>query len=85
MGAYFLKAAPCTQKSEKVRSLAYLLKNNKVQQFVKFVISISSRTHTRIWSRSDSLKNTHWLIYNIFGNVNAQDILPGMWFKYYTV
>ena len=41
------------RKLEKVCSWAYLLKNNQVRQFIKFLISITSRTHIRDLSKRD--------------------------------
>ena len=43
--------AALTQKTEKVCFWAYLLKNNQVRQFVKFIISSTSLTHVRNLSR----------------------------------
>ena len=40
-------------ETEKVCSYAYLLKNNKVRQFVKLMISSMSSMHVRYLSRPD--------------------------------
>ena len=37
-------------------------------------------THTQFTKACVTQK--HWLIYNVVGNVNPQDLLPGMWFKW---
>ena len=50
--------------------VSVLVKNNKVRQFVKLMILNLSHTHVRSLPRSDSLKNTHSLIYNNFSIVN---------------
>ena len=42
-----MKVASHTQKTEKVCLWVYLLKNNQVQQFIKFFILIMSCTHVR--------------------------------------
>ena len=54
-----------------------LVINNKVQQFVKFMISNSPSAHVHNLPRPESLKNTHSLIF-ISSNVNPQDMLSGM-------
>ena len=45
MHTYFLKIVSRTQQTEKVCWWAYLLKNNQVTKFLKFMISSMSRTH----------------------------------------
>ena len=37
-------------------------------------------THTQFTKTWVTQK--HWLIYNVVGNVNPHDLLPGMWFKW---
>ena len=49
----FLKVASCTEETEKMYSWPYLLENNKVQQFVKFMILSALVTHARDLSRPD--------------------------------
>ena len=48
MGVYFLKIAPRTQETEKLRSWTYLFKNNQAN---KFTISSTQRTHVHDLSR----------------------------------
>ena len=51
MYAKFIKVASLTQKTDKVCSWAYSLKNNQVRQFVKFLAFSTPCTHVRDLSR----------------------------------
>ena len=52
---YFLEIASLTEEAENVCSWTYLLKNNKVQQIVKFMVSNTSHTHVCDLSRPGKL------------------------------
>ena len=47
MYTYFLKITSLTQETEKGCSWTYLLENNQPRQFLKFMISSTSRTYVR--------------------------------------
>ena len=51
MYAKFLKMVSCTQKTDNVCLCTYLLKNNQVQQFLKFMTLRTLRMHVLELSR----------------------------------